>query len=626
MLQDIRKNIKGTTAKIVVGVIVLSFSLFGIESILLGGGSSGIAEVNGEEISPQELQLAVLTQKSRMRSMFGDSIDQSMLSDDRLRPAALEGLIGRKLMVQSAADMNLSVSDSEIGRMVSSMEQFQIAGQFSTEAYVSALAQAGHTPASFRRVLEDDVVVSQLRSGLAGTEFITTAEAQMTARISSEQRDVRYLTIELEKFVAAAIIDDAQIEAWYQANQESFLTEESVELDYLQLNIDDFREPVEESAVLEEYELEKQNYQYQTENRVSHILIEPGVDEAGESAELRLSAAQTALTAGEDFAAVARQYSDDVGSAGNGGDLGFSSGDAFPEEMEEAIAALEPNNLSAPVETSAGTHLIIVTERRDGEAPSLEELRFELEERIQTQSARVELLLAVESLKNLTFNAEDLAEPAKELDLDVLIGEAITRTDTAGLLADPRIIAAAFSEDVLEFGHNSEVIELGNDSFIALRVRTHNLPVVKELAGVRDQITATLTDNAARAEVAAAAEQAVIALRAGATVENYATLNQFEWQVELGASRRSQSVPAEVLQRVFQLPVPAADSTIVEYVTTESGDALVLELVRVSAGDYAQLPLPAQEALKRQVTGEYGNLIDSEFRDGIRSSAEITVL
>ena len=230
MLQDIRSNIQGTMAKIIIGLIVISFSIFGIESILLGGGGSGIAEVNGEDISALEVQQAVNTQKRQLIAMMGDSIDPAMLDDDRLAAQALEGIINRRLLMQSADDMGLVVSERELGTVVAGMEQFQLDGQFSPEVYKSVLSSAGYTPASFRQGLAQDLVLNQVRSGLAGSDFATPAELALNATITAEQRDVRYLTLPVAGFRQDIDVSDAQVEQWYTANQAGYTTEESVDL------------------------------------------------------------------------------------------------------------------------------------------------------------------------------------------------------------------------------------------------------------------------------------------------------------------------------------------------------------------------------------------------------------
>jgi peptidyl-prolyl cis-trans isomerase D len=619
MLQNIRQNIQGTAAKIVVGLIVISFSIFGIESILLGGGGGGVAEVNGEEISPQELQQSVNTQKRRLIAMMGDNIDPAMLDDERLGAQVLEELIRRRLLVQSAESMDLALSEEQIGMMVSTMAQFQVDGRFSPDLYKSVLANAGYTPAYFKQSLRNDVVVSQLRSGLAASDFATPAELNLNARIIGEQRDLRYLTIPRQNFEAELDISDQDIEAYYDENQAEFLSPESVDLEYIELLAEDFREAVDEDAILAAYEEEIASVQYQTESRVSHILFEDPEDE-------RLAQARARLAAGEDFGEVASELSDDIGSSGSGGDLGYTSGESFPSAMEEAIAALEPGVISEPVETDAGVHLLLVTDRKDGEAPDLETMRPQLEDRLQMDQARVELLRVVETLKDLSFNAEDLDSPAQELDLSVERVEGVTRSQAEGLFANASLLQAAFGEEVLQGGHNSDVIELSGDQWVVLRVRQHNEPQVRPLEEVREEIVGIITDNAARAAVSAEAERALRALRDGSSLEEVALAGGYEWQVELGVERSNTVVPPEVVQRAFQLPVPAEGESAADYVMTTTGDVRVFELARVTPGELETLPGTTQQALRQQVSAEYGTLVDAEYQSGLRARADITVM
>lgn len=626
MLQDIRKSTKGTAAKVIIGLIVLSFALFGIESILVGGGGSSVAEVNGEPVSPVELQQAVDTQRRQMIAMMGDDLDPELLDEQRLSARALEGIINRKLLMQSARDMGLSVSEAEIGAVIAGMEQFQIDGQFAPEMYKSMLASAGYTPGTFKQALRDDLILNQLRAGLTGSDFATPAELALNARILGEQRDIRYLTIPLQPFLEAAGPDAAEVEAWYRANEERFMSPESVVLNYVELTLADFREPVAENDIEEEYRIEVDSYQYQTENRVSHILLQQASDESAAEFNSRIEAVQAELAAGEDFATVAAERSDDIGSANNGGDLGFTAGDAFPEEMETAIAGLDVDVISEPVETEAGTHILKVTERREADPPSLAELRPELESRLQDRDARVALLLAVEQLRDLAFTAGDLSRPAEELGLEVKRSEPVTRDQRTGPLAEPAILRAAFSEDVLEQGHNSEVVELGDDRFIAVHLHRHNQPELQPLETVREDIVAALTRERAQEALERTAEAAVESVATGAeSIESLALREGYDWEVELGARRDSRAVPGPVLQRAFSMPAPAS-GPVADYVVEGSGDARVLELVRVKAGELASIPREQQQNLRQQIGGEFGAVLQVEHEQALRADADISVL
>jgi len=623
MLQNIRKYTQGTTAKIVVGLIVISFAFFGIESILLNGGGNEIADVNGEPIYPEELQQALDTQKRRLVAMMGEKIDPDMLDDDRLRPQALEGLINRKLLMQSATALKLAISEREVGAVVGSMEQFQVDGVFSPELYKSVLANAGYTPGYFKQSLRDDMLLSQLRSGLVASEFVTPGELELNTRVISEQRDLRYFTIPVEKYSSISSVTEAQVETYYSAHQEDFRTRESVDIDYLELTIDDFRQPVTDSAIQEAYKIATEEAQFKTQNRVSHILFESG-DET--NAKQRLEEAQAKLSAGVAFAEVAKEFSQDVGSADKGGDLGYSSGDTFPEPMEAAIAKLQPGIVSSPIETEAGTHLILVTERKNGEQPSLDDMRQQLQEEIQLEEARIVLLRTVESLKDLAFNAEDLGYPAKELNLVVKQVDAVTRTENQGLFSDPALIEAAFSDEVMASGNNSEVIELEGDKFVVLRVRNHNVPEVKPLISIRDEVVAAVAGEAARAAIAAESGTILEQLRSGLAMEKLAISRGYSLKAELGVDRRNTKVRPELLRRIFELPSPEPDRTATDFMMAPNGDAIVFELQRVRPGDYKSLTDAEREQLRQILGGESASLINNEFQHALRERAEISTL
>ncbi len=622
MLQNMRQKAQGVGFKIIIGLIVVAFAGFGIESILPGGGGQEVAIVNGEKISPQQLQLAVENQKRRMIAMMGDNLDPAMLDNERLASGSLQALINRRLLMQSADAMGLAISEREIGAVVGSMEQFQTGGAFSPDLYKARIAEAGFTPTSFKMNLSEDLLMNQVTGGLAASEFVTPNELELNTRVISEQRDFRYFTIPREALSEVSEPTEAQVQDYYDANLDDFRTPESVDVEYIDLTIDKFRQPVGEQALLDAYEVAKQDIQYQTQNRVSHILFEKG----GEDVEQRLSDAQAKLAGGSSFADVAREFSDDVGSAGRGGDLGYTTGATFPEDMEAAIAELEVNVVSEPVQTDAGMHLLLVTERKPGEAASFEEMRAELEEAVQSEEARVELLRTVETLRDITFKADELDGPAEELDLVVEKLAAVTRGGAEGLFADPALAETAFSDEVLNQGHNSDVIELPDERFVVLRVSRYNEPEVQPLDAVRDGIVAAISAEAVDAAVAAAAETALAQLRNGTPMEQYAADAGYELVEEPGIERRNNTVPPDILRRVFELPAPRGDTASTDYITAFNGDAVVIDLQRITAGEFSALNEAEQLQLRRSLTTEAGSLVFQEYQRGLREGADISVL
>ncbi len=627
MLQNIRQNTQGPAVKIVVWVIVIAFAGFGIESILLGSGSSGVAKVNGEDIPPGEVQQTVNMQKRQLIAMMGDNIDPSLLDDQRLEAQAIQSIITRRLLEQSARDMGLAVSESEVGRVVAGMEGFQLNGEFSPEVYKGTLAQAGYTPATFKAGLKADLLISQARSGLAGTEFATPTELALTAGIAAEQRDIAYFSISADSVAAAsAAPTEEQVKAYYSDNEAQFYSEESVVLDYIELKLEDFFAPASEEEVKALYEVEKEAYEYQTESRVSHILLTQRDGEDDAAYQARIATVENTLNTGGDFAALAAEYSDDFASVDSGGDLGYTSGDAFPEAMEQAIAALDLNTVSTPVKTDAGTHFLLVTDRREGgEPPSLEELRPQLERSVQERDARATMLTAVEDLRDLAFDASDLNGPAEELSLAVQRSGAVGRQGGEGLFSYPAVISAAYSEDVLTLGHNSEVVELAPEHFVVLRVAEHDVAALKPLDEVREQIVAAIQTEQTRKALSDLAESTLERVRGGESIAALAEQNGATLQREVGIERDSTVLPAPVVSAAFAMPAPAEQGASSDYRFAPGGDVYVVEVSAVTAGQYAELPAARQQQLQQLIGRDYSTLVQQEYLQELVSSADITV-
>ena len=625
MLQNIRKNLQGTIAKVIVAIIVVPFALFGIESLLTGGGVQEVASVNGQAISAIELQQEVNQQKRRLLMTMGENIDPAMLDDQFLTGPSLEFLIQKILLRQAADDYGLAVSDARIGAAIGEMEVFKVDGTFDQNLFRRVVSDQGYSPASFQQAMRDDTLVNQLRTGMAGTSFATPAEVQRLARLQQEQRDIRYMVLPLEQFRSDATITDEQVQASYDANQEMYMTEESVTLAFIELTPEDFHRPVEEERVRELFEIEKDSLGRAEERQVSHILlVQAGDEDDAAFAERVATAADLAQSEGADFAALAEELSDDIGSASLGGDLGYTTGDVFPEAMEEAIAVLDVGAVSGPVATDAGTHLITVTDIRGGSSPEFEDVRGELEARLRDEEATRQLVKTVETLRDLAFNAEDLAGPAAELELQVEQVTGVTRQGE-GLFSDARLIAAAFSDDVLQEGYNSEVIEIDTEHFVVLRVVEHLMPEARPLESVRDSIVASLRDEQARGEIRNTARNMLTALRAGnGTIETLAQEGGFEWQVELGTTRSNPAVPRNLLQRAFELPAPVAGDSFFEYVQTVSGDIEIFELVRVMPGNPDSLAMERRRALQQQLVNENGQRTDEYYQQALSGKADIT--
>jgi peptidyl-prolyl cis-trans isomerase D len=621
MLQNIRKNSQGTIAKVIVFLIVASFATFGVQSILVGSGNVDVAEVDGLAISATDLQQAINIQKRRLLSVFGDRIDPAMLEDQMLRGPAMDGLVQQLVYLNEAASIGVNVGDDAVKLGIMDMPQFSENGIFSPVLYQNVLSTNGYSPALFHKLLKEEQIIGQLRAGIANTEFLTDLELRQTARVSQEARDVRYLTIDTDAFRQAVSPDPDEIEAFYQANLDRFMTLESVELEYIEINTSDFYPEVDEQALVDEYEIRLASYEGGQERRVSHILIE-----AGDEGRERIADIRSKALAGEDFASLAKAYSDDKSSAQSGGDLGFTAGDIFPDEMEQVIKSLQLNAISDPVKTDAGWHLLQVTDIIESSAPTLAALRAELLAEIQQREARTSIVSTVEALKDLVFNAEGLTEPAAELDLAVEQSGSIYRLGNEGLLANPSLVKAAFSDEVLIQGHNSEVIELSDDQFVVMRVSSHSESVPKSVASVTAEIEQELTVAAAMAAAKSKAIEIIEALRGGSSVETQALANGYEWQVELGVSRQSEALAPRFMSKVFALQTPDDSLSIYDYVVLSGGDIVVFELDRVTEGSINNMADGRIKQLAQQINQELSRSTDRHYQQALRARAEVKVL
>ncbi len=624
MLQSMRQSTQSTAAKVIIGLIVLSFAAFGLETLLPGGAGTSVAEVNGEEITPFALQEAVTQQKRQLVSILGDSIDPAMLDDERLQPRALDSLIQRALLLQKSTELKLVASDAQIAKSITSVAAFQLNGMFSPDAYKSVLANAGYTPERFRRAQAEDIVLTQLQTAVNQTEFTTPLELSATANLIAEERDVRYMMIPDMDLVSDDDLSMEALQQYYRDNEAAFFNPEQVVVDYILLEGSDFEVSVDEALVKEQYEAVKDEYEVSEQARVSHILLIQADDEPDAAYAQRIADAAERLGRGEDFADLAADISDDLGSASLGGELGFTDGTAFPDQMESAIADLvAPGEISPAVQTDAGTHFIRLEERIAGDAVDYESVREELRASIEAAEVERTVLLAVEELRDLAFNAADLNGPAEALDARVLQSEPFSLDEGVGLFADERLRELAFSDDVKEAGNNSEVLELSGQRFVVVKVREVRVPQIAPFGEVRKVVRAGLKADLESAAMAKVTGDAEAMLAAGEPLEAVANALELEWRVELASTRLASQLPRTVLDAAFTMPQGQANA-LRRVALPGEGYALV-QLVRVTPGDAGSLSASETQQLSDLRNSEQQQLSFDEFLLYQRDSAEIVI-
>lgn len=578
MLLDFRNNMRGVAIGVTV-VIGLIFAFTGTGSLFISTPDSESAlMVNGDEISEREVLQAVARERSRILNE-NPEMDRSLLDDQALRPQAMRQLISREVLVQAANQQDLGVAPSLINDLILDVEQFQTDGVFDEDRFRYAIRSQGYTSsAKFTEMLADQFLVEQLSDGIINSSFVTSSEVAILAALADQKRDFEFARLAYQPFKDAVSLSEEQIAEYYNENLLQYMTERKLSVEYIELNqamLVDSQEVTAEQ-VQARFEQEAASADNSSSLRAAHILLQDSSDE-------QIAEVQAKLDAGEDFAQLVKQYSQDVATAETGGDLGFTSGDTFPESFEQALAALEVGQVSAPVETDSGTHFIKLLEVDKKEFVfDQQQERITLE--LKQEAANTLLVEKLEMLKELAFNADNLAEVAEDLELEAKVSEPFSENGGAGVASSPMVVAAAYSPEVAEDGYASEVLDLGDDNYIVLRLKENFPSRQQSLEEVRDSVTDTLTNDIAQSNIDAKVAEITAALEAGDSLQDVSTAFGLASKAVKDGARSNRDIDPEVNSYVFDLPMPRSEA-VSDSFNTANGDFVAIELTAVELAD-----------------------------------------
>jgi peptidyl-prolyl cis-trans isomerase D len=620
MLQDIRDNSQGVIAKIIIGFIVAIFALFGVDSIMNGFITSPpVAEINGEEIS--EAQLQVNTQ-NLLNSIGGnaDSLDQGLLEQ-----IALSQLLEEVLLRQSAQGSDMAVSSNRVDRSIIENPNFQINGVFDSDLAVRTMASQGFSIPIYRETLQQQMLLSQLANAYSSSAFVTDSELERIAGLSAQTRDFRYLSIPLGTRTLGTAISNAQIQSYYTESPQDFTQPESVSVSYVMLDKSVISSEIEldEGVIEAQYETERSAFEGSAEKRASHILFEVG---GGLSEEQALEMAVTAkqrIDAGEEFGPVALEVSTDTVSAEVGGDIGYTDGTAFPAALEEALEALSVNEVSGPVVSDFGVHIVMLTEDSVNVFQRFEEVAERIERELK--SSEVELIYAerLGDLSNLAFETGNLETISEELEMDVLISATFGRAGGSGIFSNQALIDAAFSQEVLLEDNNSEVIELSPSQAVVMNALVFNEAAVLPLEEVEPEIAVIIRTQMEREAVQSLNDQILTRIENAESVEQLLADNQIEWLTEEGTNRDEVTVNREILTQVFAMSLAGSVTPAYDNLTLTNDTAVIVELNSINAGSIASIPLIDQENMLGSMISDLGNSDFQAYMSNLQENADI---
>jgi len=625
MLQEIREKAQGWFAWAIVVLISIPFALWGIQEYMGFGRVPVLAKVNGQEITERELDSAL----HRQRPEPGE-VDPEGGQAQR-RQAVLDGMIRETLLVQAADAMKMRVGDAGVVAAIRSVPVFQRDGHFDMPAYQQILRQQGMAEAAFEQQLRRMLVTDQLVEGIRESAFVTPTELRDSLRLTEQQRDVGFFVLRRADFATGAAPTDDEVRSYYDRHRDDFMSPERVQIEYLELDAAGLAGAVrpDEEAIKGYFEQHRHEFVQPPQRRARHILFAADSSASGDKlaeAEAKAKAAIDRLRKADDFAALAKELSDDPGSASQGGDLGWFERGVMVKEFEDVAFSLPPGQVSEPVRSPFGLHVIEVTEVRDSEEPTLDAVRDRIVQALQRVEAERLFYDQVERLSDLTYeNAGSLDPAAEALGLKSRVTDWFGREGGLGVLSSPKVVAAAFSEEVRGEGRNSEPIELGPEHTVVLRVRAHEPARLRPLAETRAEVSARLADEKAATAARSRATELLGRARAGEGLDALAKEAGSSYERVSRLGRRAAGVSPAIAQAVFSMPrVPAGGPPAFTLVDIGNGDVAVAALFGVEEGVGAVNEAQVQ-GLRTALAAQQGAVDLTRFQEALRARAKLEV-
>ena len=624
-IQNIRDNTQGFLSKVIIGVIVISFAAFGVNAIVnfTTSGSDAVAEVNGNKITEIDLSRATYLLKNQMLAEMGDNANPDLIDEDALTQQAMENLITRTLLVSDAQEQSLHISDEALNSAILTNSAFQGAdGNFNADIYRAQVRNIGLTPGSYKTQLAYDLMLRQSRLGIAGSEFVTSLEVTQLQKLDKQTRDFDYLVVDVASLIDDSEVSNDEARAWYEDHKDSYLSDEKLVVNYLELKRSDFVDQidVDEADLQAAYQQAVEEHEAKEERLASHILIsldDKKIDEAvAEAKDIKAR-----IDAGESFADLAREYSDDIGSADSGGDLGYITKGIYEGPFDDALFALTKGEVSEPVESAFGIHLIQLNDVRSQPMAEFENMRAELTEQVKFDKAESLYIDAVGELENEAFSSYDLAGPADMLQLEVKTSEPFGRSGGSGIAQYSQVVDAAFSDSVLIEGNNSDMVSIDQNHVVVLHKESYQPSESLTFEQVQGLIVDALARQQAIAKAETTGQDIEARLKQGIALQDAVDGLPYQWQSHTDVTRSDAELDSEVVSAVYQLAKPGNGSSVGGSRLT-GGDYLVMRLNAVNPGssEYSDAERQSVAAL---LVNQKANEVYGQYQLDLSEKADI---
>lgn len=623
MLTQIREKTQGIIATFIIALIAIPFALWGVSSYFDGGTTLYVAKVNGAEITQQAYRAAL--------EQFSGP-ERARIDNRQFRDLVLQGLIEQTLLTQDAVDQGLRLSDERLAQIIREAPYFQRDGRFDRQLYDTLLRREGIHPLDFEERLRRENLTGQLQRALSESAIVTDADVAAVVRLLQQQRKVSYAVIKSEAFSERVTVSPQEVEEYYAGHQDSYQIPEQVRIEYIRLALGDVGKDYHpsETEVQSAYAEEASQQAIPEKRRVSHILVKvaPGDAAVEKQALEKIQRIEKQARDGSEFAALARKQSEDSETVSRGGDLGDISRGMLPAELEQVVYRLKPGEVSQPVRSSFGYHLLKLTSYEPESQPSLASMRGKLVENLRKRKAEERFYELAEKFRTLVYEQPDNLVPAAQaLDLEVQKSDWLTRSGGVGVLANPKVIEVAFRPDLVTQGRNSDAIEVNSETLVALRVVEHRPARAKPLADVRGQIERALKEERAREQARLTGAEWLTRLKQGTELKSLAKGAAFEYHPPVTITREhSQGLDRRLIPAVFTAARPeAAAAPVFDVVDLGPQGYAVFALYEVREGDPAKVDTALKERVRRQLVSRRGADYYANYRAGLKQTADIKI-
>ena len=623
-MQSLRDGSTGIASKILVGLIIIVFAMFGMGSITTFlAPTPKVAEVNGEDITQVEMETAV--ERSR-RMMIAQDIDPLSIDEDVLRDSVLKSLISRKLLSQLADDWNLVYPDALLDEEIRSTSAFQVGGLYNPEQFSLVVGSAGFSPQGYREELRKEKKLAQIATAIAGSGFLPNELVTRIGSISGQTRDVAYLLIEIETLSEQVETSDQELLVSYQESLQEYETEETVDIEYVELKKSDLLELVDasEQELLNYFEDTKEAYIRPEERRLAHIFKEYSSNGDARAAVEKM---YKQIIDGAEFDTLAKENSDDPLSAENGGDLGFSARGVFSSEsylqFGEVAFSLELNEISEPVETEFGFHLIKVLDIVPSVDPVFDQVKDSVVQSYRQDMSDEMFVARSSELSELAFESNDLQGPATALDLPIKTTGPVGYSATEGIAANPEIINMAFSEDILIEGNNSDVIEVNTDHHVVIRVKKYEPAEIRSFDEVINEVRGKFLREKSVKLAEDQAKEIIEMLEAGSLTRYVADQFDLSWTVVAAVKRMSLELDDEIREKAFALPRPIEGGKSLGYAFLDAGNVAVISVTNVANYPEAQVSGEEMASLSRALGSKQGSIDYNRLEGSLLADASV---